>query len=63
MRRWPSQIKVSRAVMRQVMSAGEAILSNNILESGALSTNESLLAVAKRIALLAAPILLMNAAG
>jgi Nif-specific regulatory protein len=54
-----STVKVSRAVIGQVMSAGEAILSNNILESGMLGTNESLL-VSRTRALLAAPILLMD---
>ncbi len=54
-----STVKVSRAVISQVMSAGEAILSNNILESETLGTNESLLA-SRTHGLLAAPILLMD---
>ncbi len=52
-------VRISRAVIGQVLNSGEAILSNNILESEAFGENESLM-VSHTRALLAVPILLMN---
>lgn len=52
-------VRISRAIINQVLSAGEAILSNNILESEAFGENESLM-VSQTRALLAVPILLMS---
>ncbi len=52
-------VRISRAIINQVLSAGEAILSNNILESEAFGKNESLMVLQTR-ALLAVPIILMG---
>ncbi len=52
-------VRISRAIIGQVLSAGEAILSNNILENEAFGENESLM-ISQTRALLAVPILLMN---
>ncbi|MDX2043636.1 MAG: sigma 54-interacting transcriptional regulator [Acidobacteriota bacterium] len=52
-------VRISRAIINQVLSAGEAILSNNILESEAFGKNESLMVLQTR-ALLAVPIILMS---
>ncbi|MBS1786926.1 MAG: sigma 54-interacting transcriptional regulator [Acidobacteria bacterium] len=52
-------VRISRAILNQVLSDGEAILSNNILENEAFGENESLM-VSQTRALLAVPILLMN---
>lgn len=52
-------VRISRAIIGQVLSEGEAILSNNIMETEAFGKNESLM-VSQTRALLAVPILLMN---
>lgn len=52
-------VRISRAIIGQVLSTSEAILSNNILESEAFGANESLV-ISQTRALLAVPILLMN---
>ena len=52
-------VRISRAIINQVLAAGEAILSNNILESEAFGENESLM-VSQTRALLAVPILMMD---
>jgi len=52
-------VRISRAIINQVLNAGEAILSNNVLESEDFGENESLM-VSQTRALLAVPILLMN---
>ena len=52
-------VRISRAIIGQVLSTGEAILSNNILENEAFGENESLM-ISHTRALLAVPILLMS---
>ncbi|MGE0883212.1 MAG: sigma 54-interacting transcriptional regulator [Blastocatellales bacterium] len=52
-------VRVSRSVIGQVLSEGEAILSNNVRESEAFGSNESLM-VSHTHALLAAPISMMD---
>ena len=52
-------VRISRAIINQVLSAGEAILSNNIMESEAFGENESLM-ISQTRALLAVPIILMS---
>ncbi|MFN0108212.1 MAG: sigma 54-interacting transcriptional regulator [Blastocatellia bacterium] len=52
-------VRISRVIVGQVLATGEAILSNNILESEAFGENESLM-ISHTRALIAVPILLMS---
>ncbi|HQR31485.1 MAG TPA: sigma 54-interacting transcriptional regulator [Blastocatellia bacterium] len=52
-------VRISRAIISQVLTAGEAILSNNILESEVFGENESLM-ISQTRALLAVPMLMMD---
>lgn len=52
-------VRISRAIIGQVLNAGEAIVSNDILDSQAFSESESLI-MSRTSALIAVPMLLIN---